>query len=194
MELSRLGVPVRLIGAPPGPSATSRILVVHSLTAELLEQRGLSPEALPGSKRVRHTAVYAKSGLLGTSELAPDSDHREYALLVCQAEMERGLREQLACQDVAAEYGTELDALVQAEPGWRGEPGGPGVTALLRHLSGHQEEITASCLVSADGLQGTTGHLPNVPVHGGQEGPSYTLADLWLDGDLRDDVLSVFLG
>ena len=67
MELSRLGAPVRLIGEPPGPPAMSRTLVVHSLTAELLEQRGLSPEALPGSNRVRHTAVYAKGGLLGTA-------------------------------------------------------------------------------------------------------------------------------
>jgi len=194
MELSRLGVPVRLIGEPPGPSAISRTLVVHSLTAELLEQRGLSPEALPGSNRVRHTAVYTKGGLLGTAELAPDSDHRGYALLACQAEMERALREQLACQDVAAEYGTELATLVQTEPGWRGDPGGPGVTALLRHPSGHQEEIAASCLISADGRQGSTGHLLNLPVHGGPEGPSYTLADLWLDGDLHDDVISVFLG
>src|SRR5690349_1915883 len=195
MELSRLGAAVRLIGEAPGPSAMSRTLVVHSLTAELLEQRGVSPEALPGSDRVRHTAVYTKGGLLGTAELAPDSDHRGYALLVRQAEMERALREQLACQDVVAEYGTELAALVQDEPGWRGEPGGPGITARLRHPSGRQEEIAASCLISADGRQGSTGHPPlNLPVHGGPEGPSYTLADLWLDGDLRDDVISVFLG
>jgi 2-polyprenyl-6-methoxyphenol hydroxylase-like FAD-dependent oxidoreductase len=81
MELSRLGVPVRLIGEPPGPSAVSRTLVVHSLTSVLLEQRGLSPEALPASNPVRHTAVYTKGGLLGVAELAPDSDHRRYALL-----------------------------------------------------------------------------------------------------------------
>jgi 2-polyprenyl-6-methoxyphenol hydroxylase-like FAD-dependent oxidoreductase len=195
MELSRLGIPVRLIGEPPGPSATSRTLVVHSLTAELLEQRGLSPEALPASDRVRHTAVYTKGGLLGTAELAPDSDHRGYALLVRQAELERALREQLACQDVVAEYGTELAALIQDEPGWRGEPGGPGITARLRHSSGRQDEIAVSCLISADGMQGGTGHPPlNLPVHGGPEGPSYALANLWLDGDLRDDVISVFLG
>ena len=194
MELSRLGAPVRLIGAPPGPSAMSRTLVVHSLTAELLEQRGLSPEALPGSNRVRHTAVYAKGSLLGTAELAPDSGHRGYALLVRQAELEHALREQLACQDVAAEDGTKLATLVQDEPGWQREPGGPGITARLRHPGGRQEEIAASCLISADGRQGGTGQPLSLPVHGGPEGPSYALADLWLDGDLRDDVISVFLG
>ena len=72
MELSRLGVPVRLIDRLPGPSAMPRTLVVHSWTAELLGQRGLSPETLPASNRVTHAAVYRKGGLLGTAELAPD--------------------------------------------------------------------------------------------------------------------------
>ena len=117
LELSRLGIPVRLVDKRPGPSATPRILVVHSLTAELLEQRGLSPETLPASSRVAHAAVYRTGGLLGEVKLALDTDHRGHVLLACQAEVERMLREQLARQDVAAEYGTELVALVQAEPG-----------------------------------------------------------------------------
>jgi 2-polyprenyl-6-methoxyphenol hydroxylase-like FAD-dependent oxidoreductase len=116
VELSRLRVPVRLIDKRPGPSAMSRTLVVHSWTAELLEQRGIGPETLPASNRVTHAAVYRKGGLLGAAELAPDRDHRGYVLLVCQAEMERMLREQLARQDVVVEYGTELVALAQAEP------------------------------------------------------------------------------
>ena len=171
MELSRLGVPVRLIDKRPGPSAMPRTLVVHSLTAELLEQRGLSPETLPASNRVTHAAVYRKGGLLGTVELAPDTDHRGHVLLVCQAEMERMLREQLARQDMVVEYGTELVALVQAKPGRPGEPGGPGVTALLRHPDGRLEDIAASYLISADGMHGTTGQLLNLPAHGEPDGP-----------------------
>ena len=131
MELSRLRIPVRLIDKLPAPSAMPRTLVVHSVTAELLEQRGLGPETLPASSRVTHAAVYRKGGLIGTAGLALDRDHRGHVLLVCRAEMERLLREQLARQDVVVEYGTELVALVQAEPGRHGGPGGPGVTALL---------------------------------------------------------------
>ena len=123
MELSRLGVPVRLIDKRPGPSARPRLLVVHSLTAELLEQRGLHP--LPAS----------------------------------QAKLERMLREQLARQGVAAEYGTELIALAQAKPGWRGQPRGSGVTAQLRHHDGRMEDIAVPYLISADG---TTGQLLNL--------------------------------
>jgi 2-polyprenyl-6-methoxyphenol hydroxylase-like FAD-dependent oxidoreductase len=188
MELSRLGVPVRLIDKQPGPSAAPRTVVIHSWTAELLEQRGLSPETLRASSRVTHAAVYRKGGLLGTAELAPDRDHRGYVLLVCRAEMGRMLREQLARQDVVVEYGAELVALVQAEPG------GPGVTALVRHPGGCLEDIAASYVIGADGMHGTTGHLLNLPAHGTPGGRSYVLADLRLDGGLRGDVISVFLG
>jgi hypothetical protein len=41
---------------------------------------------------------------------------------------------------------------------------------------------------------GTTGHLLNLPAHGKPDGPSYVRADVRLDGDLRGDVISVFLG
>ena len=167
MELSRLGVPVRLIDKLPGPSGMAGTLVVHSLTAELLGQRGLSPETLPVVNRVMHGAVYRKGGLLGTAELAPDRDHRGHVLLACQAEMERMLREQLARQGVGAEYGTELVALVQTEPA---QPGEPGVTALVRHPGGRLEDIAASYLISADGMHGTTGHLLDLPARGGRTG------------------------
>jgi 2-polyprenyl-6-methoxyphenol hydroxylase-like FAD-dependent oxidoreductase len=201
MELSRLGIPVRLIDKLPGPSARPRTLVVRPLTAELLEQRGISPETLPAGKRVTHAAVYRRDGLLGTVELstvelAPDRDHRGHVLLACQAEVERVLREQLARQDVAVEYGTELIALVQAERARSrpGEPGGPGVRARLRHPDGRLEDVAASYLISADGMQGTTGRLLKLPARGQPDGRSYVLADLRLDGDLGGDVISVFLG
>jgi 2-polyprenyl-6-methoxyphenol hydroxylase-like FAD-dependent oxidoreductase len=191
MELSRLGVPVRLIDKLPGPSGMPRTLVIHSLTTELLEQRGLSPERLAAGNRVTHAAVYQRGGLLGTVELAPDRDHLGHVLLVCQAEMERMLREQLARQDAAVEYGIELVALAQAEPD---EPDGPGVTALLRHRDGRLEEIAASYVIGADGMHATTGDLLDLPAQVRPGRRPYVLADLRLDGDLRRDVISVFLG
>jgi 2-polyprenyl-6-methoxyphenol hydroxylase-like FAD-dependent oxidoreductase len=191
MELSRLGVPVRHIDKLPGPSARPQTLVIHSLTADLPEQRGLDPETLPAGNRVTHVAVYRKGGLLGTAELAPDGDHRGHVLLICQAEMERVLRGQLARQDAVVEYGTELIALVQTEPG---RPGEPGVTARLRRPDGRLQDVAASYLISADGMHGPTGHLLNLPAGGKPDGRSCVLADVRLDGDLRGDVISVFLG
>jgi len=41
---------------------------------------------------------------------------------------------------------------------------------------------------------GTTGHLLNLPARSKPDGRSYVLADVRLDGDLRGDVISVFLG
>jgi hypothetical protein len=161
------------------------------LTAELPEQRGLSPERLAAGNRVTYAAVYQKGGLLGTVKLAPDRDYRGHVLLVCQAGMERTLREQLARQDVVVEYGTELVALAQAEPD---EPDGPGVTALLRHRDGRLEDIAASYVNGADGMHGPTGDVLDLSAHVKPGRRPYVLADLRLDGDLRRDVISVFLG
>jgi 2-polyprenyl-6-methoxyphenol hydroxylase-like FAD-dependent oxidoreductase len=194
IELSRLGVPVRLIDKRPGPSAIPRTLVIHSLTAELFQQRGLKLETLPASSRVTRAAIYRKGGLLGTAELAPDRDHRGHVLLVCQAEMESLLLEQLGRQDVAVDWDTEMIALAQAERGrWR-EPGGSGVSALLRHPGSGLEDIAASYVISADGVQGTTGHLLDLPSYDKLGGRPYALADVRLDGDFRADLISVFLG
>jgi 2-polyprenyl-6-methoxyphenol hydroxylase-like FAD-dependent oxidoreductase len=54
--------------------------------------------------------------------------------------------------------------------------------------------MAASYLISADGTQGAIGNLLNLSVCGRPERPSYVLASLRLDGDLRGDVILVFLG
>jgi hypothetical protein len=43
-------------------------------------------------------------------------------------------------------------------------------------------------------MHGTTGHLLNLPTHGKPDGRSCVLADVRLEGDLRGEVISVFLG
>ena len=44
LELSRLGIPVRIIDKQPAPPTTSRAIGVQARTLELLEQRGLAEE------------------------------------------------------------------------------------------------------------------------------------------------------
>jgi len=44
LELTRQGVPVRLIDKREGPDNTSRAIGVQARTLELLEQRGLAAE------------------------------------------------------------------------------------------------------------------------------------------------------
>lgn len=194
LELSRLGVSVRIIDKLPAPSAVPRTLVLHPWTLELLEQRGLSPELLPASSRITHAAIYGQNQLLGMAGLTRDQAHRRHLLLVRQAELERLLREQLACRDVTVGYSTELVALTQAESGWQHQPGSPSVTAVLRHRDGRLEELVASYLISADGMDSATGKLLGLPVPDRPDGRPHVLADLQLDSGLRGDVITVGLG
>ena len=194
LELARFGIGVRIIDKLAAPSAAPWPVPLHPWTLELLEQRGLSPELLPASRRVTRAAIYGGNGLLGQVGLTRDTGHRRHLLLACQAELERMLREELARQGVMVGYATEMIALTQAEPGIRSGPDGPSVTPVLRHRDGRQEECAASYLISADGSHSTAGHLLKLPVPDEPDGQPYMLADLRLDGDLCGDMISVCLG
>lgn len=66
VELSRLGVDVRIVDRAVRPSAESRALAVQARTMELLRVRGVGDEMLALGNRARAAGLYA-----GDRKLAP---------------------------------------------------------------------------------------------------------------------------
>jgi hypothetical protein len=157
MSMSR---PVLVVGAGLTGLTAAMELSRLEVPVRLMDQQ-------PGpSARPRAPAVDAL-----TAELLEQRGLRQETLRAGAAEVQRVLRERIARQDVVAEYGTELLALAQAKPDWRGEPRGSGVTALVRHRDGRLEDIAAAYLIGADDRQGAIGRLlklrlPPPPRHG----------------------------
>jgi 2-polyprenyl-6-methoxyphenol hydroxylase-like FAD-dependent oxidoreductase len=58
LELSRMGVAVRLIDKREAPATTSRATGVHARTLELFEQRGLADEMVRLGNRAQFGSVY----------------------------------------------------------------------------------------------------------------------------------------
>ena len=58
LELSRMGVAVRLIDKREGPASTSRAIGVQARTLELFEQRGLAQEMVRLGNRGRFGSIY----------------------------------------------------------------------------------------------------------------------------------------
>lgn len=189
MELSRLGIPVRLVDKLLAPSATSRALAVQARTLELFEQRGLTQEMLHIGNPANAASIYGRSKLLGKVHLAGIKSRYNFILLISQAETERILREQLARQEVLIERGTELISVSQT-----GDGPGAGVKAVLRDGNGVVEELEAAYLISAEGAHSLVRHALGLNFEGKTHHQSYSLADLYLDGDIPDDELSIFLG
>ena len=193
MELSRFGIPVRIVDKLLKPSSTSRALAVQARTLELLEQRGVSAEMVKIGNQGRAATIYSSGKLLGKVRLSEIKSRYNYILLLSQGETERILREQLARQGVAVERGTELIAIAQSESGselkFR-----YGVKTVLRAQDGTLEELDAAYVISAEGSHSSLRHTANLAFEGKSLGHSYALADLHLDGDIPDDELSIFLG
>lgn len=193
LELTRLGVPVRLVDKRSAPATTSRALAIQARTLELLHQRGLAAELLRLGNAAHATALYSSAKLLGKVDLTLIRSPYNFILLLAQSETERVLREQVARQGVDVAWGTELIALAQDEAA-SGAAGRGGVRAVLRRPDGALEELSAAYLIGAEGAHSLVRHTLNLPFPGKALAQHYALADLHLDGDLPDDELSIFLG
>ncbi len=191
LELSSMGVAVRVVEDKPALRAAGSTLVLHARTLDLLGRRGVSPEVLQDSNEVRAAAVYGNGRLLGTVPVAPDRSGGGHFLLVRQAETELMLAEQLARHGVVIERGV---GLAGGTTGTECGAGLDGVRAVLRHRDGHLEQFTASYLISADVRDGTAGQLPGSQAPAMPAGRGWILADLQLDGDVPAEEISIFLG
>lgn len=191
LELSRFGVPVRIVDKLLEPSTTSRALAVQARTLELFEQRGLIQEMLQIGNPATAATIYGNGKCLGKVHLGEIKSRYNYILLISQGETERILREQLARQGISIERGTEMINFSQLESS--SESGlNDGVKAVLRNSVGSLEELEAAYLISAEGSHSTVRRTLNLEFQGKSHKQSYTLADLHLDGDIPDDELSIF--
>jgi len=194
LELSRMGVGVRIVDNLPVRAATPQAVVMRSQTLALLERRGVKPETLRDANKVAVGGVYSNGTLLGKVPLTRTEGRHHFTLLVRQAETERILRDQLARQGVTIERATKVIALAQAERDSDGRGDDQEVRCILRHRDGRLEEVTPPYLISADGTCSTVRPTLDPSQRVKPARHAYVLADLQLAGDIPDDEISIFLG
>lgn len=187
MELSRMGVPVRIIDKAAKFSDSSRALAVQARTLELFQQRGLTAEMLRIGNRALGTSIYGRGKLLASLDLTLIPSPYNCILLIAQSETERLLREHLARQGVAIEKQAELIAVAQSESA------DAPVTAVLRKSGGSLEEVRAAYLIAAEGAHSSVRHTLGLEFGGKPLPHAYALADVHMEGGLAEDQLSIFL-
>jgi 2-polyprenyl-6-methoxyphenol hydroxylase-like FAD-dependent oxidoreductase len=187
VELSRLGVSMRIIDKAPERSTTSRALGIQARTVELLRDRGVGEEMLRLGNRAGATALYGRGRRLAAIELHRIPSRYNYILLLAQSETERLLTEQLERQGVKVERRVELVSFAQ------GRSEEDGVQVLLRGGDGMQEVLDACYLIAADGSHSVARKALGLPFEGKALAQNYALADLHINGAVRQDQLSIFL-
>lgn len=186
MELSRMGIPVRIIDKAKGPADTSRALAVQSRTVELMEQRGLAKSMLAKGNPVGNTTIYNEKKMLGKFDLSLIQSRYNFILLLSQAETEGLLRDQVIKQAVDIAWGTEMTGFTQL-------PEQTGITASIKNSDGKIEQISASHLISAEGAHSIVRTLLGLHFEGKTMGQNYALGDLHIEGEVPEDEMSVFI-
>lgn len=195
LELSRMGVPVRLVDkapaplpeAPPPPER-SRAIGVQARTLELLEMRGLADEMLRKGHPTAGADIYSgRERLLHLDFSHIDSRHH-YLLFLSQMETERILREAIEKLGVAVERGVELVGFAQDVL----TPDPCPVEAVLRHPDGRLEEARAPWLIDAEGAHSTVRATLDLPFSGHTREETYALGDIRVDGGLSDEEFHLF--
>ena len=176
VELSRMGVDVRIVDKAPEMSTTSRALGVQARTIELLRPRGVGDEMLRLGNRARRTALHADGRRLAGIEFGRMASEFNFILMLAQSETERLLAEQLGRQGIKVERGVEFVSLVEHSD---------SVEVTLAGPDGITEVVEASYVIAADGSHSPVRKALGLPFTGRSLPQNYVLGDLRLDGDDR---------
>jgi 2-polyprenyl-6-methoxyphenol hydroxylase-like FAD-dependent oxidoreductase len=188
LELSRLGVPLRIIDKQAAPATTSRAVGVQARTLELLELRGLADEMVRLGNPGLAASFYGGGKRAFRLDFTRIDSRYHYLLFISQAETERILRTAVEKQGVRIERGVELVGLAQDVLSPEPNP----VRVVLRHADGRLEQAQAPWLISAEGAHSAVRATLNLPFEGKTREEQYVLGDLHIDGELAETDLHVF--
>ncbi|MDG4666837.1 FAD-dependent oxidoreductase [Mycobacterium sp. 236(2023)] len=183
LELSRLGVAVRIVDRAKAASPESRALAVQARTLELLRVRGVGEAMLRLGNRAHAAALYAEGRKLAPIELHRMSSQFNFILMLAQSETERLLAEQLERHGVKVERGVEVTAVRDSTA---------GVDVTLSSADA-EESVRASYVIAADGPHSTLRKSLGLGFPGRTLPQNYVLADLHIDGEFAQDQVSIFL-
>lgn len=189
LELTRFGVPVRVVDGKPGPTPQSRASLLHARSLEVLDRLGVAEPALargvPLSRvELRDRGAAGPSFQLGGRGVEGRTRF-PCVLSLEQSETERLLVDALAERGVAVEWGTRLRHVLRSRA---------LVEVVLAHDDGDTETAAATWLIGADGAGSTVRRALGIAFPGTTYVQTGLLADVRLDTDLPADRLRLSLG
>jgi 6-methylpretetramide 4-monooxygenase / 4-hydroxy-6-methylpretetramide 12a-monooxygenase len=178
-ELTRRGVPVRIIDAATGPTASSRAIAIHARTLETFAQMGLIDRMLDRGLPIRGFTIFQK----GRRLVRLEADYRTmptrfgFTLSLEQADTEAVFRQALAEHGVTPEWGVALRTFTDH---------GDGVETVLTGPGGAERTARYEWLVGCDGGHSTVRKHLGLPLTGSSN-QTWLLADAPLEADLPRD-------
>ena len=185
IELSRFGIPVRLIEKTAKPADTSRAVTIQPRTLELFQQRGLAEKLVSKGNKVVAASVYGAGKRVFRLDFEGVDSEYNYELLVSQATTEQVMRDALDKQGVVIERESTLISFAQPER--NGE-----ITAVLEHADGTLEKVVCKYMIDCEGAHSIARSTLGLEFAGETFDENYALGDLYIDGDIPETDLNIF--
>ncbi len=185
LELSRFGIPVRIVERRETPATTSRAIGVQARTLELFEQRGIGAPLVERGNHAVAASAYGGGKRIFRLEFSRIDSKYNYLLFVSQAETEQVLRDALDKAGVEIEWGVTMNAFAQPEHRTT-------LNAVLHKRDGSVEEIECAYLISAEGAHSTARQTLGLTFEGKSLDEQYALGDFYVDSELPEHDFHIF--
>jgi len=174
IELTRFGIPVRIVEKAAQRTDKSKALVVWSRTLELLDrQPGGSTAFREAGFKVGAVAIFSGDKLIGRATMESVASPYPYALMLPQSETERILEERLESLGVKAQRQAEVVSLSLRDDGG---------DAVIRSSDGREEKARADWVAGCDGAHSLVRHTVGAPFAGKTMDSDFVLADVHMRG------------
>ncbi len=182
-ELTRHGVPCRIIDKATERSQTSKALGVFPRTLEVFEMMGIGEKILSAGLRLRGLRLHNQTEEIAHIEIGSIASPYPFIFSLPQSETERILIEHLESLGVSVERERELIGLTQTDT---------EVHAVVRDASGREETIATPWLLGCDGAHSGTRHLLDLQFEGAPYDESFVLADAKVDAPFSKDEVHLY--
>lgn len=170
LELTRFGVPVRIIDKSLTRTDKSKALVLWSRTLELLGHA--AQEFIDNGLPVTHISVLTEENLIGRLDISGVRSPYPFALMIPQSETERLLEGMLNRRGVMVERGVEATSVSQT---------GDFAQSILLGPDGKEERVRTDWLIGCDGAHSLVRHSVGATFDGETLPSAWVLADVHID-------------
>jgi 2-polyprenyl-6-methoxyphenol hydroxylase-like FAD-dependent oxidoreductase len=184
-QLAAFGVTPRVIDRGHDRVHESRALAIQPRTLEVLAGLGVTGDLVAHGNRTVQLRLHVggKELAMPLFDLGLDDTAYPYLLFLSQAETERILQQRVAAAGITVERGVELVDLSNTSD---------GVTAMLRHADGREEDVSARYVVGCDGAHSTVRRAAGIAFEGSAYPQTFVLVDAEADG-IESGAAHVFL-
>src|ERR1700744_4846889 len=174
IELTRFGVPVRIVEKAAQRTDKSKALVVWSRTLELLDRQPGGPAAfIEAGFKAGKISFFSGDKLIGRATMESVASPYLYALIIPQAETERVLEQRLESLGVKVQRQTEVASLTLRDD---------GADAVLRGRDGREEKTSVDWVAGCDGAHSLVRHTVGATFAGKTMDSDWVLADVHMRG------------